>query len=456
VTLIKFGMFFLALCALAGVVNAEPLRLPSGEPLIGIYYFTHWWEPWRSDDELILADLRRLREMGFNTIFLDHEPSQMFDGEWAWLDRDHRLAREAGLYILPWLEAKCGKDVVIGGRFAEVEKRWGVRLEYARRQDGKPSQTLIWKPEFVEYMVAWTSDYIERYRDTGAILRIKQNGKVYMVVSPCVELGWELVSFDNETNKLFRKWLKARYKRIDKLNTRWGTSYKSFDEINPCDRKIFDYSQLQKEHQSPPVEDHVLFRAELCRDVFKKIAHRLKEKYPDLLLVGELPYEFDYIHPHAFGYKWEYAALPVIAEWADILVIRSGGRPSQHSLNMMADFTKRTGIKIILTHRISATQGPGEGSFSYDMARYYATQAAEYAHGIGYYSWNEMFDTHIAPNYPTTKVPPEAEKMARTREECDRLSARVARINQVYLDIVGVPSQKKNRSLQKVYGREIL
>ena len=32
--------------------------------------------------------------MGFNTLLLDHEFSQMLDGNWKWLDREHRLARE--------------------------------------------------------------------------------------------------------------------------------------------------------------------------------------------------------------------------------------------------------------------------------------------------------------------------------------------------------------------------
>jgi len=431
------AVMIFGVCSLP-VLASEPLRLESGEPLIGIYYFTHWWEPWRSDDERIRSDLRQLRDMGFNTIFLDHEPSQMFDGEWAILDRSHRLAREAGFGILPWLEAKCGKDVSVHGRFAEVKRRWNVDLQHAELQDGRAGETLVWDPGFAEYMTAWISDYVDRYSETGAILRVVESGRARRVVSPCVEMGWEAVSFDEGTNERFREWLAERYRTVEQLNEAWGTGFAEFGEIDPRDTAVFDYSDLQKEAQSPAVTDHVQFRAEVCRDAFTNIASRLRARYPDLLLVAETPYEFGFGHPHAVGYRWRYAAISTMMEWADIILIRSGGFPSEKSTGAMAGFSRGTGIKFIYTHRISARQGPGEGNFGHPDALRYARQAAEHANGLGYYSWNEMVDTHMAPNHPGTGIPPGAEGMARTMEETIWLSARAARINQAYLDLVGV------------------
>ena len=37
--------------------GASPLRLANDEPLVCIYYFPHWWEPWKSSDEAVLRDL---------------------------------------------------------------------------------------------------------------------------------------------------------------------------------------------------------------------------------------------------------------------------------------------------------------------------------------------------------------------------------------------------------------
>ena len=98
------------------VAAASPLRLANDEPLVCIYYFPHWWEPWKSSDEAVLRDLRRLRGAGFNTLLLDHEWSQAIDGNWRWLDRSHRLAAQAGMKILPWLSAKSWGDVSPGDR----------------------------------------------------------------------------------------------------------------------------------------------------------------------------------------------------------------------------------------------------------------------------------------------------------------------------------------------------
>jgi hypothetical protein len=432
------AMLIMLVIAGAAAWGGEPLRLESGEPLIGIYYFTHWWDPWKSNDDVIRADLGQLREMGFNTIFLDQEPSQMYDGEWAILDRDHRLAREAGFMILPWLEAKCGKDASIGDRFEQVKRRWGAELRHAERQDGTKAETMVWDEAFADYMVGWISDYLDRYSETGAILRVVRNGRPRRVISPCVEIGWELVSFDDETNERFRQWLSRRYQTIDRLNEAWATSFGDFAKVDARSKAIFDYSNLQQETQSPAVTDHTRFRAEVCRDAFARIAQRLRMKYSDLLFVAEIPYEFGYQHPHALGYLWEYAALPEMATWADIILIRSGGFPSPESVRLMAEFAGRNRIEFIYTHRTSARQGPGHGEFSHAVARKYAGQAATYANGIGYYSWNEMVDAHISRNYPSTTVPPGAEKMKQTEEEEARVSARVTRINQAYLDIVGV------------------
>lgn len=89
----------LCLAAAAPTRADAPLRLPNGEPVVCVYYFTHWWEPWKSDDEAIRQDLRRLRGMGFNTLLLDHEWSQAIDGNWRLLDRANRLAAECSMSI---------------------------------------------------------------------------------------------------------------------------------------------------------------------------------------------------------------------------------------------------------------------------------------------------------------------------------------------------------------------
>ena len=77
--MLKFSASLVLASSLASLAAGQakrppsPLRLPNGEPLVGIYFFPHWWDPWKTSDEKVLADMRMLREMGFNTLFLDHE-----------------------------------------------------------------------------------------------------------------------------------------------------------------------------------------------------------------------------------------------------------------------------------------------------------------------------------------------------------------------------------------------
>ena len=105
------GLLMLSSVSASTSHGTEPLRLADGRPFVCVYYFGHWWEPWKSDDDAIRRDFARLKAMGVSVIAVDHEWSQAIDGNWKWLDREHRLAKEAGLQVLPWLSAKVWSDL---------------------------------------------------------------------------------------------------------------------------------------------------------------------------------------------------------------------------------------------------------------------------------------------------------------------------------------------------------
>ncbi|MBC7328291.1 beta-galactosidase [bacterium] len=367
------------------------IRLPNGEPLLCIYFFGHWWEPWKSDDTAIKRDLRTLRQLGFNTILLDHEFSQMLDGNWKWLDREHRLASEEGFYIVPWLEAHCGRDIATAyeWRMGWAEKLFGIQpIPLTVNQKGEISQGKVSSEEFKRYLVAYASAYIERYIKNGRILRIIWEGKERPVISLSCEM--DFTAFDEQTNSLFRDWLRRRYKEdIKALNAMWGTSYKDFDEIDPRDKSVFDYSKIDQPIQPIPVEEHTRFRAELCNQAFSEMKERLKEKYPELLFLAEVPYQFGSSHPHALAYKWSCACIPEIVRFADIVLIRgTQGRLVEEEKEEIRKL-KRRGQRVIYCYRVSEWIN---ADFGKDIG--------EIADGLGYYSWNEMVDCHIVENPP--------------------------------------------------------
>jgi len=159
-----------------------PLTLEGGSPLVGVYFFTHWWEPWKSSDDAIVKDLKRLKSMGFNTIFLDHEWSQMIDGDWKLLDRGHRLAKQEGMQILPWLSIKAGSDLGSPDRRARVKRMYGVDIRMGVAGDGSEDRTKPYDEAVVEAGARYCLDYLERYLQGGALLSVMVDGKPRPVV----------------------------------------------------------------------------------------------------------------------------------------------------------------------------------------------------------------------------------------------------------------------------------
>jgi len=369
--------------------KTSPLFLPNGEPLLSIYFFGHWWEPWKSDDSAIRRDLRRLRELGFNTLLLDHEFSQMLDGNWKWLDREHRLAKEEGFYIVPWLEAHCGRDISAHyeWRMGWASKLYGIpQIPLTINQKGETTQAKVYSEEFKRYLVSYVSSYLERYLRDGRILRVIWEGRERPLISLSCEM--DFTAFDEETNQLFREWLRKRYKGdIKALNALWGTSFSDFSQIDPRDERIFDYSRVDQPVQPIPVVEHSRFRAELCSSAFADIKERLKKRYPDLLFLAEVPYQFGSQHPHALSYQWSCGCLPEIVRFADIVLMRgTQGRLTDEEKEEIRKLRRR-GQRMIYCYRVSNWI---DAEFGRDIG--------EIGDGLGYYSWNEMVDCHIVEN----------------------------------------------------------
>lgn len=415
---------------------AAALRLADGRPMVCVYYFGHWWDPWKSNDDAIRADLKRLREMGVSTICVDHEWSQAIDGDWKWLDREHRLAKEAGLQIIPWLSLKTWSDLGSPDRMKLVKQWYGVDLRLGEHQNGAPGGIQIWDPGTIRVGAAYAADYVKRYRDQ-ALLHVDWQGRSRPVVALSVELAWADGGFDEATNMLLIRWLRQRYGDIGKLNAAWGTAFSGFWDINPHDTTVFDYANLQagKARHPQAVEDHIEFRSGLISDSLGMTAAVLRRTVPDVLILAELPYQLGSRHPHAEGYRIGYAANPSAARSADLLLLRCTGPLDEAEARTLAAWRQETGQPVILTYRTYSDWGTRTRSAE-DTARnaaLYAGQAADLADGFGFYSWNEMVDTHVAPS-------PEAEQGkpgALTAAQSGNAVALMAEMVKVYLQKVG-------------------
>ncbi len=395
--LIAFGTVLLS----AARAAAPRLRLADGRPVLAVYYFGHWWDPWKSDDDAIRRDFARLRAMGVSVILCDHEWSQAIDGDWRWLDREHRLAREAGLVIVPWLSLKTFCDIEFGGR-QELAKKWyGVDLVYGCDQSGKPTGPLPYHPATAEFAVKWTKAYIDRYRDTGALARVQLGDREGIWVAPTVEIGWPGPgSFDGVTGLMLSRWVRAKYGTVGRLNQAWGTEFGSWWDIDQRDAEVFDYkSTLGQEKHPQAIVDRTAFCAELLGDGLARIGAEVRRAVSDAIVGSEVPYQLGSQHPHALYYARDYCAEPVAAEHAEILVVRATGVLTPAELKLQDQYRDR-GHAVVLTFRTYgntySSDAPEEGLDRAAFVRKIAEQARDHADGLGFYSWNEMVDTHVA------------------------------------------------------------
>jgi len=414
--------------------SASTLRLPNGEPLVCIYFFPHWWEPWKSSDEAVLQDMRRLRALGFNTLLLDHEWSQAIDGDWRWLDRSHRLAAEAGLQILPWLSLKGWSDIVDGDRLKMVRQWFGVDVPRGQTQDGSPTAPLIYDEAMLSAGSQYTMRYLDRYRD-AALVQLDWNGVPRPVVCLSVESAW-IGGFDARSTALFRQWLTAKYGGTAQLNAAWGTTLASFDVVDSRDTAIFDYAAHVEGRAAHPaaVEDHVAFRADTASKSLARMAARVRAQWPDVLFLAEIPYQYGSEHPHARAYRINYGANPQSCDYADIVLYRCTGPLTGSETETLEQHRKRTGQRFVLTYRTySDWDARPETRAFQESVSLYADQAAKLGDGFGFYSFNEMVDTHLAYS-PAIAA---QEQSGWSAEKADRAISLVGAMVQRYRQQVG-------------------
>ncbi len=210
-----------------------------------------------------------------------------------------------------------------------------------------------------------------------------------------------------------------------------------------CDVSVFDLqAQVEGAAKHPKaVEDHVEFRGQVIDASLAAIRDRVARDYPDLLGVTELPYQLESEHPHAIGYRIGYGANPSSAEHADILVIRATGPLSEGEQKAHLAFGSRTGIKTILTYRTYQHWGADilAGKITPKDMEVYPDQAAALAEGFGFYSFNEMVDTHLAPD-PTPPYNPANRSIS--EEESEAAVAAVAEMVKKYVGAAGVKTSE--------------
>ena len=83
----------------------------------------------------------------------------------------------------------------------------------------------------------------------------------------------------------FRVWLREKYGSIAKLNEKWTTSYKDFEEVDPSQLRMIyppEYPDPWKEW-GPALEDFDVFRSKIHGEFWAKTVAEIKKRHPDIL-----------------------------------------------------------------------------------------------------------------------------------------------------------------------------
>ena len=189
------------------------------------YYPEHWPEDWWADDARRMAEmgLSRVRIGEFAWSRIEPEPGRY---DWGWLDRAITTLHAAGLGIIlgtptatppKWLVDRMPDMIAIDAEGRP--RKFGSRRHYCFSHPG-------YRGECARIVAALA----ERYgHHTGVVAWQTDN-----------EYGCHdsAISYSAAAAAAFRRWLAARYARIEALNTAWGNvfwsmEYRDFDAIDP-------------------------------------------------------------------------------------------------------------------------------------------------------------------------------------------------------------------------------
>ncbi len=366
----------------------DPIRTNEGQTLKAVYYFPHWWDPWKTDDAVVSGDLKKMKEIGFNTVCLDHEVSQAVDRDFYWLDREYKLAGQEKMFILPWLQLQSmDRNALV--KFSHMTLKPAVDQDKKQQDDS----VVYGDPEFRHALILYINAYLDRYVKDPSILKIKDGKTDKVVVGLMLETGWRTgdglpLSFDDDTNAYFRKWMKSSYYDIKQLNKKWGTTYASFNDIDPCDKKIFDYLFLDRQNPPMAVKEHVKFRARVMKETFDEVMKEVRKRHKDVLFVAETAYPFDAADVSADSYRWNNANDPLALSAADIVFVRMLAGPT-YAQGSKEIANQVGGKRTVLAYRMTADVQPSE-------AVNLALDCAMNSNGFAYYNWNEAADSASA------------------------------------------------------------
>jgi hypothetical protein len=222
-------------------------------------------------------DMPKLREQmgGDNIVLLC---GHVMDPNDKWID----AARQNGFKVLPML--------------SYVRLQWVSDVAGKPLMQGAPEEFNIQRvdaldPDFPRVFAEIASKTYENIQD---VIYRTADGKVPICLSSEQSYGYPWWAPNLPTRwggsseadrAAFRVWLRDKYGTISKLNGKWKTTYRDFEEIDPlpvCTMHPAEYPAPWKEW-GPAIEDFDIFRSKIHGEFWSKTVDEIKKLHPEII-----------------------------------------------------------------------------------------------------------------------------------------------------------------------------
>ncbi|MFQ3675347.1 MAG: beta-galactosidase, partial [Endomicrobiia bacterium] len=215
------------------VIDGKPTYIYSGE----IHYWRIPRQDWRKH-------LKLAKEAGLNTVST-YIPWCIHEAEDGKINLDEFIdycseVKNFGLYLISRVGPISNAELLLEGLPKWLSEKHPEIYVKGKDLINLPHATLVSynNPTFLNYVKRWYGKVLPIVAKNQVI-----DGGNIVLVQLCNEIGmvhWlnKAIDYSEQSQKMYREYLRKKYVKIDYLNKKYGTNYTDFNEIKLPDNKV--------------------------------------------------------------------------------------------------------------------------------------------------------------------------------------------------------------------------
>ena len=264
------------------VINDKFTYVYSGE--------IHYWRIQKKD---WIKHLKKAKDAGLNTVST-YIPWCIHEKEDGKIDLSSFIqynneVKKLGLYLISRVGPVSNAELVLEGLPKWLSEKHPEIYVKGKDLINLPHATLISynNPTFLSYVRRWYDKILPIVSDQ----QITNNGNIIMV-QLCNEIGmvhWlnRAIDYSDQSQKMYREYLKNKYQKIDLLNKEYRTNYTEFNELK-MPNNVFE------ENNSTVYLDLIYFCADYYAKYYETLFNETKKHNINIPVVANIPQFYDY------------------------------------------------------------------------------------------------------------------------------------------------------------------